>query len=164
VAFDLTDHTGRAVSAQDFAGRPMVLFFGYANCQSICSVALPRIGAALTLLGEASAQIAPVMITIDPANDTPAAMAAALPRHHPAMIGLTGSEAALAAVRARFQVSVTEVARDAAGAPIYAHGSFVYLIDGAGTVRTLVPPILGPERLANLIAAHLLQGDRPGSG
>ena len=152
--FSLVDHTGRAVTEADFAGRPMVIFFGYASCESICSVALPRIGEALELLGDEAARIAPVMITVDPKRDTPTALASTLPKHHPRLIGLSGSEAALAEARAAFQVEVTQVAATPEGAPIYAHGSFIYLVGPDGMVKSVLPPILSPERLAALMRKH----------
>ncbi|MEM1344152.1 MAG: SCO family protein [Pseudomonadota bacterium] len=155
LAFSLIDHTGRAVTEADFDGRPMVLFFGFASCQSICPVALYNMAQALDLLGGEAEGLAPIMVTIDPERDTPAALAEAMPRHHPSLIGLTGDEDALAALRARFQVKVTLVAEDPTGAPIYAHGSFVYLIGGDGRLRTALPPILGPEKMAELIRKYL---------
>jgi len=155
VDFALTDQTGRAVTEEDFAGRPMVVFFGYTNCDSICDVALPAMAAALEALGADAARIAPILITIDPAHDTPERLAEALPDWHPAMIGLTGSEAALSEVWARFQVDVTEIAVDPAGRPIYAHGSFIYLIGADGEVKTALPPILAPERMAELMRKYL---------
>lgn len=155
LAFELTDQTGRRVTEADFAGRPMALFFGYASCASICTVALPAIGAALAALGPDADRLTAVMVTVDPERDTPKALAEAMPRYHPDMVGLTGSEAALAALRARFQIERTVVAREPDGAPIYAHGSFVYLIGPDGRVTAALPPILAPERLAELIRARL---------
>lgn len=152
--FALTDHRGRAVTAADFAGQRVALFFGYAQCESICTVALPAMGAALTALGDDGADVVPLMITVDPDRDTPGAMAALLPRHHPRLVGLTGSETALAAARAAFQVEATEVARGPDGAPIIAHGSFIYLIGRDGKVQTLIPPILSPERIAEIIRSY----------
>ena len=154
--FALIDQTGRAVTEADFAGRPMAIFFGYANCESICSVALPTIGTALDLLGEQAAEIVPMMITVDPARDTPEAMAARLPEFHPSLIGLTGSPEALDAARAVFQVDARQVTETADGAPVYAHGSFIYLVGGDGVVKSVLPPILAPERIAELMRKHLL--------
>lgn len=154
--FDLIDHTGREVSERDFAGRPMVLFFGFAQCEAICDVALPRMAEALDLLGAEGEEIAPVMITIDPENDTPKALAEAMPKWHPRFIGLTGSDAALAAARDVFQVTAEKVAEDPAGIPIYSHGSFIYLIGPDGSLRTVIPPILGPERMAQLMRKYFL--------
>ncbi len=152
--FRLTDQAGREVTEADFAGRPMAVFFGYASCEAICSVALPQLGAALDLLGDKAAGLAPILITVDPARDTPEAMRAALPRWHPRLIGLTGPEAALAEARAVFQVEAQKVF-DGPEGPVYAHGSFIYLFDREGRLVTLLPPILGPERLAEIIAGAL---------
>jgi len=153
--FALIDQTGRAVTQADFAGRPMVIFFGYANCEAICSVALPSLAAALDLLGPEGAEIAPILITVDPARDTPAAMARRLAQTHPRLIGLTGSEAALAEARAVFQVEARQVAETPEGAPLYAHGSFIYLVGRDGVVKSLLPPILSPERMAELMRKYL---------
>lgn len=153
--FDLVDHQGARVTHDDFAGRPMIVFFGYVGCEAICSVAIPRIVDALALAGPSAAAVVPIVITVDPAHDTPAAMRAGLARYGDRLVGLTGSEAALAEARAAFQVEVEEVAAMPDGRPIYAHGSFAYLIGADGRVRAMLPPILAEARLAELIARHL---------
>ena len=153
--FALIDQTGSAVTEADFAGRPMVIYFGYANCPGICPVALAHIAEALDILGPDGAGIAPILITVDPARDTPAAMAEALAKYHPRLIGLTGSEAALAEARAVFQVETSQVAETPEGGAIFAHGSFIYLFGGDGAIKSLLPPNLPPERLAELMRKYL---------
>lgn len=153
--FDLVDQTGARRTERDFAGRAMAIFFGYANCEGICSTALPRLGAAIDILGEDGPDVVPVLITIDPERDTPEAMAASLAGIHPRFVGLTGSEPSLAATRRAFQVEAREVSYDADGNPIFAHGSFIYLIDGEGRLAALLPPILSPERMAEIMREHL---------
>lgn len=152
--FSLIDQNGRRVTEADFAGQPVLLFFGYANCRSTCPVALPAMAEALDRLGPAGAAIVPLMITVDPERDTPEAMRRALARHHPRLVGLTGTEAELAAARRPFQVEVGQVAETPDG-PIYAHGSFIYLLGPDGRVAALLPPILSPDRMAEVIADHL---------
>ncbi|MEM8698534.1 MAG: SCO family protein [Pseudomonadota bacterium] len=152
--FDLTDHHGQRVTEKDYLGRPMLLFFGYGSCDAICSVALPRMGQALTEMGPQGAEIAALMVTVDPDRDTPEAMRQGLARWHERLVGLTGSEEALADLRARFQVNLEEVAEDPTGAPIYAHGSFIYVIGRDGKVATMLPPILGPERIAEVAMGY----------
>lgn len=153
--FDLVDQTGARRRAADFLGRPMLVFFGYATCEAICSVALPRMAETLDLLGDRGAAIAPVLITIDPERDTPAALAEALPEVDARLIGLTGSEAALAEARAAFQIEVEKLFEAPDGAPVFAHGSFIYLVGPDGEVATLLPPILGPDRMAEIVATYL---------
>ena len=153
--FSLIDQDGRQVTQADFAGKPMAIFFGYSNCEAICSVALPRLGQALDLLGDDIDSLSPLMITVDPSRDTPEKIGPALAKWHPKLRGLTGSEAALADAREAFQVETSVVGEDAAGQPIYAHGSFIYLLDGQGQVLTLLPPILGLERMAEILRGYL---------
>ena len=153
--FDLIDQDGRAVTQADFAGKPMAIFFGYANCEAICSVALPRLGQALDLLGYEADKLTPLLITVDPDRDTPETMGPALSKWHPRLRGLTGSEVALAAARDAFQVESEKVFEDPEGNPVYAHGSFIYFIGADGKVRTIMPPILGPERMAEVMSSYL---------
>ncbi|MCG8593224.1 MAG: SCO family protein [Kiloniellales bacterium] len=154
-AFDLVAQTGTRRSEADFAGRPMLIFFGYASCEAICSVALPRLAAALDLLGDEAEALQPIMITVDPVNDTPEALAEAMPKIHPRLLGLTGSEAELAAARAAFQVEAKKLHEMIDGTPIYSHGSFIYLLDGDAKVLTVLPPILGEDRIAELILKYI---------
>ncbi|MDJ0944445.1 MAG: SCO family protein [Kiloniellales bacterium] len=154
-SFDLVDQTGARRSETDFAGRPMLIFFGYASCEAICSVALPRLAGALDILGDKADALQPIMITVDPVNDTPAALAEALPKIHPRLLGLTGTEAELAAARAAFQVDAKKLHEMVDGTPVYSHGSFIYLLDGDAKVLTVLPPILGEDRIAELILKYI---------
>ena len=153
--FDLIDETGAPVTEASFAGKPMAIFFGYANCEAICSVALPRLGQALDLMGEDRAGLAPLVITVDPENDTVDRIGPALDKWHPDLIGLTGSADALAEARAAFQVQAKKEFDDPEGNPVYSHGGFVYLIGADGQVLTIMPPILGPERMAEVMRSYL---------
>lgn len=153
--FDLVDQAGEARTQQDYADRHMLIFFGYANCPGICSVALPRMAATLDLLGDEVDKVAPLMITIDPKLDTPETLTENMPRIHPKLVGLTGSAAALAEAREAFGVQAELQFVDPEYGPIYAHGSFIYLIDGDGQVVSLLPPVLGPEQMAEIITKHL---------
>lgn len=153
--FALIDQDGHAVTQADFAGKPMAIFFGYANCEAICSVALPRLGQALDLLGEDASALTPLVITVDPERDTIETIGPGLARWHPRLRGLTGTEQALADAREAFQVQSELVYEDPEHGPIYNHGSFVYLIGGDGKVMTILPPILGPERMAEVIRGYL---------
>ncbi len=154
-AFDLTDQTGARRSPSDFAGRAWAVFFGYVADQSICSIVLPRIAGAAWMLEDAGIEVTPVVVTIDPERDTPAAMAAALPRYHPRLVGLTGDPAALEAARDAFQVKLEQVGVQPDGKPLYIHGNIVYLVGPDGRVRGLLPPLASPARMAEAIAALL---------
>ncbi len=151
--FTLTDQFGQTRTEADPDGRLQLLFFGYANCEAICTVALPQMAGIVQDLRAKGLAVRPVMITVDPDRDTPEVMAAALAKLDPDFVGLTGSSQALAATYKAFAVENTVVFTDPDGNPVYAHGSLLYLLDGEGRFLTVIPPILSDERAAEIIAA-----------
>ena len=153
--FDLMDQYGHARSEADPGGHPQLLFFGYANCEGICSHVLPAMGELTEALAADGLAVTPVLITIDPEHDTSETLARALPTFHRDFVGLTGDAAALAAARAAYQVEIETLFTDPAGRPVFAHGSFVYLLDASGTVLTLMPPVLGIDRMAEIVEGYL---------
>lgn len=160
-AFSLTDQDGRVRSEADPQGRMQLVYFGYANCQSICTLALPQMAAITERLAEDGVALVPVLITVDPARDTVATIGPALARIGPGWVGLTGTPADLARVRDLFGVRSEVLFEDPFSGPVYAHGSYLYLMDGAGRLLTILPPILTAERAAAIIAAH---ANGPGDG
>ena len=74
-AFSLTDHRGGAVALDSFKGRPVAMTFVYANCHATCPILVQRLRALEAKT--APAQAAFVAVTLDPARDTPEALAAA---------------------------------------------------------------------------------------
>ena len=157
--FALIDHTGAGRSEADPEGRMQLLFFGYANCPSICAVAMPMMAEVTDALAARGVEAVPVMITVDPERDTPETMDAPLAEIHPAFVGLTGSAEALAAAYEAFGVERTLVGDLPDVGPIYAHGSHIYLLDAKGEVLTLLPPVLSTERMAAIALRYA-----PGEG
>lgn len=153
-AFRLIDQHGRERTEADPEGALQLLFFGYASCQAICSVALPRMAEMTEIASEAGIDVTPILVTVDPARDTPEAMVAPLAELHGEMVGLTGDEAALANIRDLFRVERKLVFEDPDYGPVYAHGSFIYLLDADGALLTLIPPILSPDRGAEIVAKY----------
>lgn len=154
-AFTLVDDDGLARSEAAPDADLQLLFFGYANCEQICSAALPLMGAAADMLARDGIAAVPVMVTVDPERDRPGTMGAKLTPHHPAFEGLTGTGDALQSVYDLFAVEKEVLFHEPDGAPVYAHGSHIYVLDGAGEVLTLVPPILAPERVAEIASSYV---------
>ena len=157
--FTLTDQSGGARTESDPDGALQLVFFGYAQCQAICTVALPRMAEITDIASEAGLKVTPVLITVDPARDTPEGMVEPLAELHPDMVGLTGTEEELAGVRKLFQIERKLVFEDPEYGPIYAHGSFIYLMDAEGELLTLIPPIISPDRGAEIVAKYAAAGE-----
>jgi protein SCO1/2 len=153
--FALTDHKGNAVTERDFRGRFLLLFFGYANCASVCPIGLRHMTEALDLLGDKQGAVLPVLITVDPERDSVAALGPALAKIHPRLIGLTGSPEQLAAARKAYKVGAKVTGKDLTGGALYEHGSFIYLIGPDGKFLSLFPPVMPPAALAAAIGRHM---------
>ena len=139
--FALVDHTGKAVTEADYRGRFMLVFFGFARCDSICPVGLKRMTEAVGLLGEPGAQVQPILITVDPEHDTPEVLADHLPTLHPRLVGLTGSPEAIAAAMKCYKVNAQLVGQTWKGAPRISHGSYIYLMCPDGSLLSVLPPV-----------------------
>lgn len=156
--FTLVDHNGNERTSSSPEGQYQLIFFGYANCKAICSVALPRMAQAVTMLESEGIEVTPLLITVDPERDTVETMGTALRLHHGRMVGLTGTEEALQEAYDAFNVEKSLVYEHPDEGPIYAHGSFIYLIGPDGRFKTLLPPILGPDRMVEVVKGYISGG------
>lgn len=95
--FSLVDHTGRAVTNEDFLGQFMLVYFGYTHCPDVCPIDLRVMIAAIKILGGDGKKIQPIFITVDPERDTVDVMASYVTRLHPRLLGLTGTPDQVAA-------------------------------------------------------------------
>lgn len=152
--FTLTDQSGAIRTQADPEGRPQLLFFGYANCQEICSAALPMMAQVTDAARAKGVDLQPVMITVDPARDTVETLGPAMANFHEDFIGLTGDDTALQVAYDAYSIETEEVFFDPEFGPVLAHGSFIYLLDGAGKVQTLLPPILDPTALEKIVLKY----------
>lgn len=156
-AFALVDHTGKSVTDADFRGGYMLVFFGYARCESICPVGLKRMTEAVDLLGEPGDRVQPILITVDPENDTPEVLAAQLPSIHPRLVGLTGKADAVAAAMKSFKINAKLMGQSWKGTPVISHGSYIYLMGPDGALLSILPPVLSSEAMSGIITKYLSQ-------
>ena len=94
----------------------------------------------------------------DPERDRVGTMSQPLSAHGPGFVGLTGEQPALDAAYKAFSVERKLVFEDPEHGPVYAHGSHIYLLDAQGAFLTLIPPILSPERAAEIVLSYTAQG------
>ena len=155
--FALVDHSGRAVSDGDYRGRFMLVYFGFTRCTDTCPIDLPTIAQALDGLGPLAQRIAPLFVTVDPAHDTPPVLAAYVAAFHPALVGLTGSEAQIAAVAKAYRVHRRRLTlpHHAAGEHSVDHGSLTYLMDREGRFLTLLTHKTAADRMVAVLRSYL---------
>ncbi len=129
--FQLIDQSGRAVTEQDFKGRPFLVFFGFTNCPDICPTTLFDVSEVMRALGRDADRTAALFVTVDPERDTPEKMKDYLSSFDPHLRGLTGDPAAIAAAEKAYRVYSKKIPTDGGGYTMD-HTAIVYLMDKQG--------------------------------
>ena len=153
--FALIDHVGRARTDKDFRGKLMLVYFGFTYCPDVCPADLQSIGLALDRLGESSARVQPLFITVDPERDTPQHLAEYLTMFHPRLIGLTGDAAAIRQAADAYKVYYAKVMNQKGDDYTVDHTAFIYLMGDDGKYLGFFPPGTDAERMADMIARQL---------
>jgi protein SCO1/2 len=153
--FSLTDHRGRAVTEGSFEGRFLLVYFGFTYCPDVCPTELGTMAAAIDALEGEGERVTPVLVSVDPERDTPAALAEYVERFHPRMVGLTGTPEQVAAAARAYRVYYAKVQRPEMSQYLMDHSSFIYLVGPDGRVRTMFRPNTAPEAIAAAIRGQL---------
>ena len=130
--FQLVDQSGETLTLESLRGRPVLLTFAYAHCQTICPVIVRTASYAAERLGDLSPAL--VVVTLDPWRDTPSSLPSLakawdlgqLPRAHV----LSGQVPDVQAVLEAYEVPSD---RDLKTGEI-THPALVYLLDAEGTI------------------------------
>lgn len=154
-AFQLMDHSGQAVTQEDFAGQFMLIYFGYTYCPDFCPSELQNMAVALDRLDRQAARVTPVFISIDPERDTVAALAEYVPHFHDRMIGLTGTAEQVAEAADRYRVYYAKAETAEATEYLMDHTTFVYLTGPDGKVLSVFRYGTPPEDMAAIIRLYL---------
>jgi protein SCO1 len=154
--FTLTDQNGRRVSDRDFAGKYRLVYFGYTFCPDVCPVDMQVIGAGLRRF-EAdeparAARVQPIFVTVDPARDTPPVLRQFVAAFHPRLIGLTGSEAEIAAVAREYRVFYERGEPATGGGYMVNHSRMAVLYGPEGQPVAMIPHDQGPDGVAAELA------------
>ena len=106
--FALTDQDGHPFASSRLAGRYPVIYFGYTSCPDACPTAMQVLAKGIRTLAARdpvkAAKVQPVFISVDPARDTPPVLKQFVRAFSPTLIGLTGSEQAIAGAAKEYAV------------------------------------------------------------
>jgi protein SCO1/2 len=103
--FTLTAHTGKPLNTAELRGKVVAIFFGYTHCPDICAPTLTKLALARKQLGPDADKVQVLFVSVDPKHDTVATLAGYVPKFDASFIGLTGSEAQIAAVARDYKVA-----------------------------------------------------------
>ncbi|MBU0726702.1 MAG: SCO family protein [Alphaproteobacteria bacterium] len=155
--FQLTDHNGAIRTEKDFAGRWMLVFFGFVNCPDVCPTTLSEVAAVMEQLGEDAQAVQPLFISIDPERDTPSALADFVPRFDADIIGLTGTAEQVARTADTFQIYSEKIDQsDAPDGYTMGHSSQLFLFDPSGGYTAFWPYGTPAEQITADLRERLL--------
>lgn len=156
--FELVNHKGEVVTEKTFQGGYMMVFFGYTYCPDVCPTVLSDIATTLDMLDDAQAsKVTPVMISVDPARDTPEHLAEYVTFFHPRTVGLTGTEEQIKAAARAYRVyySINKPQSDDPLDYLVDHTSIVYLMGPDGGLVTHFSHGTTPEVMAERLGKIL---------
>ncbi len=153
----LKDHNGQPRAIKDFAGKVVVLFFGYTQCPDVCPTTMAELAEVKKLLGKDGDKLQAVFITVDPARDTPEVLKAYMTNFDPAFLALIPAAAQLPELAKNYKVYYKKVDGKTPTSYTMDHsaGSFVY--DTRGQLRLYTRYGSGAKALASDIAQLLKQ-------
>lgn len=134
--FTLTTHEGAAVTMENFADKPALVFFGFTNCPDVCPLTL-------STLSKVAGNTQILLITVDPERDTPAVLADYIDNFDANITGLTGDPNELERLRAAYGVH----AGPATATHGMTHTAAVFGIDDEGQIRVVLRPDQPREQL-----------------
>lgn len=138
--FNLTDDTGKAVSASDYRGKVVLLYFGYTHCPDVCPLTLAHLHVVMQKLGPLADQARILFVSVDPARDTPKIMHAYVNAFDPRAVGLTGKPGEIEALSKRYRSAFSREPESADGNYEVSHSAAVYIFDREGRAQLLATP------------------------
>jgi protein SCO1/2 len=153
----LTDHNGKPRSLKDFAGKVVVLFFGYTQCPDVCPTSMAELAEVKKLLGQDGARLQGLFVTVDPQRDTPEVLKAYMENFDPTFLALSGTPEQLAVVAKEFKVYYKRVEGQTATSYTMDHSAGSYVFDTQGKLRLFTRYGSGAQLLATDIKLLLQQ-------
>lgn len=155
ITFTLVNHDGKSVTEKDFAGKYMLVTFGFTYCPDVCPTKLQDMSLSLDELGVDAQWVQPVFISIDPQRDTPEQMKNYVSLYHNGIVGLTGTSEQIAATAKTFKVYYKRGEEVGDGNYMMDHSTAIYLLGKDGRVLDVFAEGVNPEAIATAIKGFL---------
>ncbi|HQQ71332.1 MAG TPA: SCO family protein [Alicycliphilus sp.] len=154
----LTDQYGKERSLKDFAGKVVVVFFGYTQCPDVCPTSMSELAEVKRSLGADGDKLQGIFVTVDPERDTPDMLKAYMANFDPSFIALRGTPEQLAAVAKDFKIYYKRVDGQTPTSYTMDHSAGSYVYDTKGRLRVYERYGAGVQSLTADVRALLDEG------
>ena len=151
----LTDHNGQPRHLKDFAGKVVVVFFGFTQCPDVCPTSMQELAEVKRTLGADGERLQGIFVTVDPERDTADVLKAYMANFDPTFLALRGNAQELAAVAKDFKIYYKRVEGQTPTSYTMDHSAGSYVYDPAGRLRVYHRYGSGAQSLAADVRALL---------
>jgi protein SCO1/2 len=157
--FNLTSDENKPVSATDYRGKVVLLFFGYTHCPDVCPLTMAQLHVVMKKLGAQADGARILFVSVDPTRDTPAVLHGYVNAFDKHAIGLTGAPRAVEALVKRYRSAFTREPSGKDGNYEVSHSSAIYVFDRDGNPRVSYTPADKQDDLVHDLQLLLDQGE-----
>ena len=154
----LTDQFGKERSIKDFAGKAVVVFFGYTQCPDVCPTSMSELAEVKRSLGADGDKLQGIFVTVDPERDTAEMLKGYMASFDPSFIALRGTPEQLVAVAKDFKIYFKRVDGQTPTSYTMDHSAGSYVYDTKGRLRVYHRYGAGVQSLAADVRALLDEG------
>lgn len=145
--FELVNHRGEPFTDKSLEGVWTLAFFGFTQCPDICPVTMAELSRMMGELSpERAANTQVLLVTLDPARDTPEVLAEYVPHFHEDFVGVTGEFLTLKRLANEANVAFAKVTLE--DDYTIDHGGQVVLFNPRGDYHAFFKPPFDPAKLA----------------
>ncbi len=147
--FALPDQNGQLRTLKDFAGKAVVVFFGYTQCPDVCPTTLQELQQVKRLLGADGEKLQAIFVTVDPERDTAELLKAYMESFDPSFVALRPGPEQLQALLKDFKIYAKKVDGKTATSYTMDHSAQSYIYDPQGRLRLYSRYGSGPQAMAD---------------
>jgi protein SCO1 len=147
------------VTSEQFKGKWLLLYFGFARCPDICPSEMVKVGKVMDTLKikypQLHKNIVPVFVSVDPARDSLKALREYGKDFHPSYIFLTGAPDQVNAMAKKFRVYVSKADESADGDYLVDHSIVIYFHDDTGDLADCFTQSMRPSDVVEKIVERM---------
>ena len=153
--FQLTDHNGQQRSLKDFAGKVVVVFFGFTQCPDVCPTSMQELAEVKKQLGKDGERLQGIFVTVDPERDQLALLKSYMQNFDPGFLALRPTPEQLPALAKDYKIYYKKVDGKTPTSYTMDHSAGSYVYDPAGRLRVYHRYGSGTQALAADVKALL---------
>lgn len=133
--FELQDHNGKVRHLTDFAGKVVLMFFGYTQCPDVCPTTMSEMIEIKKALGKDGERLQVLFVTVDPERDTPELLKAYMENFDPSFLALRATPEKLVELTKDYKIYYKKVDGSTPTSYTMDHSAGSYIYDPQGKLR-----------------------------